>query len=80
MQAREILDVLSESPEGRPFTQLENLVRHRPKMLTLDPERILHVLRDLQQDHYIVLEKDHWRFKLEIVRRWWYEARGRYGL
>jgi len=80
LQAREILDVLSESPEGRPFTQLENLVRHRPKMLTLDPERILHVLRDLQQDHYIVLEKDHWRFKLEIVRRWWYEARGRYGL
>lgn len=76
-KARAALDVLSREQEGMEFDQLVNLVRHRPKTSTVDTEELLGVLRILRDDHYVVGKENHWRFKLDIVRYWWYSARGR---
>ena len=75
--ARPTLDILSRSTEGLLLDELVNLLRHRPKTLPLDPEELLKPLRTLQNDHYLIRKDDRWRFKLEVVRKWWWEARGR---
>ena len=75
-KARAALDVLSQKKEGLHFDELLNLVRHRPKTLMVDAESFLKVLRILLDDHYIVHKDKEWRFKLEILRHWWLEARG----
>ncbi len=76
-KARAVLDIVSRKPQGEEFDTLVNLVRHRPKTQTCDPEGILKVLRILRDDHYVLETDGAWRFKLEIVRRWWFDARGR---
>ncbi|MCH8069640.1 MAG: hypothetical protein IID16_10290 [Candidatus Marinimicrobia bacterium] len=75
-KARAALDILSRNNNGLHFNELLNLVRYRPSTLTIDPESLLEILRTLRDDHYLVGQSSHWRFKLEIVRRWWYEHRG----
>ena len=79
-KARVMLDLLSRNSNGLPFDEIANLARHRPKTLTVDPEQLLGVIHDLRDDHYVVQEDDLWRFKLEIVRQWWFETRGRLAL
>lgn len=74
-KARAALDILSRNNNGLHFNELLNLVRYRPSTLTIDPESLLDVLRTLRNDHYLINQSSHWRFKLEIVRRWWYEHR-----
>lgn len=75
-KARAALDVLSQKSEGLHFNDLLNLVRHRPNTLLVDPESLLNVLRILKDDHYLESRSSHWKYKLEIVRLWWYEHRG----
>ena len=75
-KARAALDVLSQNASGVDFDTLLNLVRHRPKTKTIDPEQLLGVLDILQKDHYILQENRCWRFKLAIVRDSWHSRRG----
>jgi hypothetical protein len=79
-KARAALDVLSREPRGLAFNDLVNLVRHRPKTLDVDPGEVRKILDDLRDDHYIVLVDGLWRFKLGIVRQWWFENRGKLAL
>jgi len=79
-RARAALDVLSRYREGLSFNKLLNLVRHRPKTLTIDTETFLEGMYILSDDHYVIQQDDQWRFKLEIVRQWWFGTRGRLGL
>lgn len=79
-EARAALDVLSREEDGIPFDDLLNLVRHRPKTMTLESEALREVLQMLYNDHYVIQEEGQWRFKLEIIRKWWFEARGRLAL
>jgi hypothetical protein len=72
--------VLSQHQKGLPFNTLLNLVRHRPKTVITDPETFRDVMGILKADHYVIEQNDQWQFKLEIVRQWWYEARGRLAL
>lgn len=76
-KARAVLSVLSRETHGYVFNDLMNLIRHRPKTLECDPDEVLRVLRDLRDDHYLVEKGERWRFKLDIVRRWWEIKRGR---
>lgn len=79
-KSRAALDVLSRKADGLHFDELLNLVRHRPKTLMVDSESFLQVLRVLRDDHYVVHKNGQWRFKVEIIRQWWFEARGRLAL
>jgi hypothetical protein len=79
-KARAVLDVLSRKAEGLPFNDIINLIRHRPSTLTVSPEQILKVIQILRDDHYMEGTGDNWRFKLDIVRQWWFETRGRLAL
>ena len=79
-KARALLDTLSREKAGMAFDTLVNLVRHRPKCVAVDPEQLLKVMRVLRDDHYVVAHNDHWRFKLDIVRQWWFNTRGRSAL
>jgi hypothetical protein len=79
-RSRAALDVLSRTPTGIVFNELLNLIRHSPKTLTLDTSGLLEILQILRDDYYLVQEGDRWRFKLEIVRRWWQQYRGGLGL
>ena len=75
-KARSVLDVLSFEPDGLDDASLLNLVKHHPKTLTIDPESFQEVVRILQDDHYIEKSHGKWRFKVDIIRRWWAFARG----
>ena len=79
-KARAMLDVLSRKAEGLPFNDIINLIRYRPSTLTVSPEQILEVLHILRDDHYVEKPGDNWQFKLDIVRQWWFETRGRLAL
>jgi hypothetical protein len=71
-----LLDVLCREKRGLPFDEWLNLMRHHPPTQTIDPESALATARTLRDDHYLVQEADRWRFKLEIVRRWWAQRDG----
>ncbi len=75
-KARSVLDVLSLEPDGLDDASLLNLVKHNPKTVTIDPESLQEVVRILQDDHYIEKSQGKWRFKVDIIRRWWAFARG----
>ncbi len=75
-KARAVLDVLSLEPDGLDDVSLLNLVKHNPKTLTIDPESLQKVIRILQDDHYIEKSGGSWRFKVDIIRRWWAATRG----
>lgn len=75
-KARAALDVLSLEADGLDDAALLNLVKHHPKTLTIDPESLQEVIRILQDDHYIEKFDGRWRFKVEIIRRWWAATRG----
>lgn len=75
-KARAALDILSRDPAGLHFNDLLNLVRHRPKTVSIDPDELHAVMRTLRDDYYVVKSSGSWRFKLEIVRRWWHAERG----
>lgn len=75
-KARAVLDVLSLEPDGLDDGSLLNLVKHNPKTLTINPESLLAVIRILQDDHYIEKSGGSWRFKVDIIRRWWAATRG----
>lgn len=75
-KARAVLDVLSIEPDGLDDGSLLNLVKHNPKTLTIDPESLQTVIRILQDDHYIEKSGGSWRFKVDIIRRWWAATRG----
>ncbi|MCH8837702.1 MAG: ATP-binding protein [Candidatus Marinimicrobia bacterium] len=75
-KARSVLDVLSLEPDGLDDGTLLNLVKHNPKTLTIDPEFLQEVVRILQDDHYIEKSGGRWKFKVDIIRRWWAFARG----
>ena len=79
-RARAVLDLLSRHAEGLPFEQVLNLIRHNPKTLTIDPSSLLEILRILRDDHYLVEQRGHWRFKLEVIRQGWYHMRGSHSL
>jgi len=74
------LDAISRQKHGWKFETLLNLIRHRPTTMEVTGEALLSTLRTLRDDHYLVHEDDHWRFKLGIVRAWWFETRGKLGL
>ena len=71
------LDIISRREEGWEFETLLNLVHHRPATMTLAGEVLLSTLRTIRDDHYVVRVDDRWRFKLGIVRTWWFATRGR---
>ena len=75
-KARAVLDILSGKSEGMQFNKLLNLMRHREETLSINKESLLNILHLLREDHYLINQSSHWRFKLEIVRLWWYEYRG----
>ena len=75
-KARSVLDVLSFEPDGLDDASLLNLVKHHPKTLTIDPESLQEVIRILQDDHYIAKSGGRWKFKVDIIRRWWAASRG----
>lgn len=79
-RARAVLDVVSRYPKGCSPQQLLNEIHHRPKMHVVDHETLLPVLRTLRDDHYLVEDDAGWRFKLDIVRQWWFQERGGLGL
>jgi len=79
-KARAALDMLSRRAAGMQFDELLNLVRHRPKTLMVDSDSFLQVLRLLRDDYYLIHKNGQWRFKLEILRKWWFETRGRLAL
>lgn len=74
--ARIVLDLLSRSAEGLQIGELLNLVHHIEKTMGLPHDELLKVLEVLRDDHYLVRRDHAYRFKLEIVRQWWYAARG----
>ncbi len=75
-QARIILDILSRESDGVQIEQLLNLVRHIERTTSLTQDDLLKVLEVLREDHYVVRQDGTYRFKLEIVRKWWHTARG----
>ena len=79
-KARSLLNVLSKKSEGMPLDELINLVRHHPKTKIIDKDQLGRVLDTLYKDHYIIMQNGRWRFKLEIIRKWWWERRGKNGL
>jgi len=79
-RSRVALDILSRHSKGLPFDELLNLVRHSPKTLMLDAASLLDMLQILRDDHYLIQNGPRWRFKLDIVRRWWFQQRGELGL
>ncbi len=76
LKARGILDVLSFYEQGLVPDELLNLIRHKPKLVTLDPESLIEVLDTLKDDHYLAKHDGKWAFKLNIVRQWWQSERG----
>ena len=76
LKARGILDVLSFYEQGLVPDELLNLIRHKPKLLIIDPESLIEVLDTLKDDHYLVKHDGKWAFKLNIVRQWWQSERG----
>jgi hypothetical protein len=78
-KARSVLDVLSSKKEGMDLSEIINLVRHHPKTLTSDTEQISKVIDILRDDHYIIAYDGKWKFKLGIIRKWWWNSRGKYG-
>jgi hypothetical protein len=74
------LDVLSRESEATAFDDLLNAIRHRPQTLALDPNGLLEVLNILKDDYYLIESSGGWRFKVELVRAWWFENRGKLGL
>jgi hypothetical protein len=79
-KARVILNVLSKENAGLIMDEILNLVRHHPKTLICDMEQVSKVIDTLHKDHYLIKHNDNWKFKLEIVRKWWWNKKGRYGL
>jgi hypothetical protein len=79
-KAFSVLDALSKEPNGMPLDQIVNLVRHRPKTQTADASQVRDVVEMLERDHYLLREDARFTFKLGLVRRWWWENRGRNGL
>jgi len=78
--ARTTLDVISRNEKGASFDTILNLVRHSPKTLTVDGSALLKILGTLRDDHYLVQKKNAWKFKLDLIRRWWFKHRGEMGL
>jgi len=78
-KARSVLDVLSSRQEGMDLRKIINLVRHHPKTITADAGQISKVIEILRDDHYIIAHDGKWKFKLEIIRKWWWNSRGQYG-
>ncbi|MBN1900586.1 hypothetical protein JW926_04585 [Candidatus Sumerlaeota bacterium] len=79
-KARSALNVISREKEGMTLDDIVNLARHQPKTLNCDMEQCSRVLDILHKDHYITMQNDRWRFKLDIVRKWWWNKRGKYGV
>lgn len=70
-----ILDVLAA--ESQPFARLFNLVKSRVAVLDEEEERVRHLVRLLQRDHYIELSADDvYRFRFPLIQRWWRINRG----
>lgn len=70
-----ILDVLAA--ESQPFARLFNLVKSRVAVLDEEKERVRHLVRLLQRDHYIELSADDvYRFRFPLIQRWWRINRG----
>lgn len=74
--ARVLLDILSRESDGLPTERMLNLVRHSERSTGLTQDDLLKVLEVLREDHYIVRQDGTYRFKLEIVRKWWHASRG----
>jgi len=74
--ARVILDILSRTGDGIDFNELLNRIRHREETLEFSKDELLGQLQLLKDDHYLVKAGDKWIFKLDIVRKWWFEYRG----
>lgn len=79
-KARAILNVLSSNKEGLTLDKIINLIRYHPNTMTCDAKQVSQVVDTLQKDHYITMKKDVYGFKLEIVRKWWWNKMGRYGI
>jgi hypothetical protein len=79
-RSRSALDLLSRESKGLHFDEILNLIRHSPRTLMIDGTALLDILQILRDDHYLVQEGARWRFKLDIVRRWWHQHRGGLGL
>jgi len=75
--ARVVLDILSHHDEGYEAKGLLNRVMHHPKHLGLAHDELLELLDILRNDHYLITRGDVYRFKLDIVRKWWYTSRGK---
>ena len=67
-KARAVLDILSGKSEGMQFNELLNLMRHRKETLSINKESLINILHLLRDDHYLINQSSHWRFKLEIVQ------------
>lgn len=74
--ARVILDILSRAEAGLGFDELLNRIRHRTESLEISDTELLAELQLLKEDHYLIKDGDKWIFKLNIVRKWWFEYRG----
>jgi len=79
-RSRSVLDLLSRKARGLPFDEIMNLMRHSPRTLFVDAGSLLEILQILRDDHYVLQDGSRWRFKLDIVRRWWHQHRGGLGL
>ncbi len=67
---RTLLDTLAPEANGVPLAQLVQVIG--------DKEPVLKALKRLLKDQYLTREgTDHrWRFRLDVLRRWWKQERG----
>ena len=68
--------LLSRTEVGLDFNELLNRIRHREETLEFSKDELLDQLQLLKDDHYLIKDGDKWIFKLDIVRKWWFEYRG----
>lgn len=75
-KARAILFQLCHDAEGLEFNDLVNRLRHTQDCVETHDHEAQKVLETLRDDHYLVSDGNRWRFKVEIIRRWWQHTRG----
>jgi hypothetical protein len=69
------LDVLASADRPLPFSELQNLVKH--KTPSAENETFREVLQLLLKDHYLARDGDGtYRFRYAIVQAWWAYTRG----
>lgn len=70
-----ILDAVAHSADAVDFPMLLRIIRASPAGEGVDEMHFVDVLQRLEDDHYLVRERETRRFAFELVRRAWIELR-----